>query len=215
MPLGFAPDAAPIWRRAGRCSLRPPKVRALWRTTPPSGLPWEHPLALLRERLAAPRWSRRASWQARVWCGGAQPRHRAHAPAPGHRERRHLSHARGRERPGEVIVWERSVVRSVAHVIESRLLEVHGELQQQDGVTHLIARRLIDRSALLGELLTRSRIFTDAACGVSCGGCRRRRDLVVLEIAGEFGVCCPEQPLEPAHAGSPTFWPRRLRDRGP
>ena len=44
-------------------------------------------------------------------------------------------------------------------LIESRLLEVHGELQQQDGVTHLIARRLIDRSALLGELLTRSRDF--------------------------------------------------------
>jgi error-prone DNA polymerase len=36
---------------------------------------------------------------------------------------------------------------------------VHGELQQQDGVTHLIAHRLIDRSQMLGELLTRSRDF--------------------------------------------------------
>jgi error-prone DNA polymerase len=58
-----------------------------------------------------------------------------------------------------VIVWE-SVGRAQRRaLIESRLLEVHGELQQQDGVTHLIARRLIDRSALLGELVTRSRDF--------------------------------------------------------
>jgi DNA polymerase III alpha subunit/intein/homing endonuclease len=58
-----------------------------------------------------------------------------------------------------VIVWE-SVGRAQRRaLIESRLLEVHGELQQQDGVTHLIARRLIDRSALLGGLLARSRDF--------------------------------------------------------
>jgi error-prone DNA polymerase len=36
---------------------------------------------------------------------------------------------------------------------------VHGELQHQEGVCHLIAHRLIDRSVLLGELLTRSRDF--------------------------------------------------------
>ena len=58
-----------------------------------------------------------------------------------------------------VIVWERVGSAQRRALIESRLLEVHGELQQQDGVTHLIARRLIDRSALLGELLTRSRDF--------------------------------------------------------
>jgi error-prone DNA polymerase len=58
-----------------------------------------------------------------------------------------------------VIVWE-SVGRAQRRaLLESRLLEVHGELQSQEGVTHLIARRLIDRSALLGELLTRSRDF--------------------------------------------------------
>jgi error-prone DNA polymerase len=58
-----------------------------------------------------------------------------------------------------VIVWE-SVGRAQRRaLIESRLLEVHGELQRQDGVTHLIARRLIDRTALLGELTTRSRDF--------------------------------------------------------
>ena len=46
-----------------------------------------------------------------------------------------------------------------AALIESRLLEVHGELQREEGVRHVIASRLVDRSALLGELLTRSRDF--------------------------------------------------------
>ncbi len=58
-----------------------------------------------------------------------------------------------------VIVWERVGRTQRRALIESRLLEVHGELQHQDGVTHLIARRLIDRTALLGQLLTRSRDF--------------------------------------------------------
>jgi error-prone DNA polymerase len=58
-----------------------------------------------------------------------------------------------------VIVWE-SVGRSQRRaMIESRLLEIQGEVQRQEGVMHVIARRLIDRSALLGELLTRSRDF--------------------------------------------------------
>jgi len=58
-----------------------------------------------------------------------------------------------------VIVWEHVGRVQRRALIESRLLEVHGELQQQDGVTHLIARRLIDRSPLLGGLLARSRDF--------------------------------------------------------
>jgi error-prone DNA polymerase len=36
---------------------------------------------------------------------------------------------------------------------------VQGEWQRQDEVMHLIARRLIDRTKMLGELLTRSRDF--------------------------------------------------------
>jgi error-prone DNA polymerase len=58
-----------------------------------------------------------------------------------------------------IIVWERIGREQRPALLESRLLEVHGELQYQDGVCHLIAHRLIDRSALLGELLTRSRDF--------------------------------------------------------
>jgi error-prone DNA polymerase len=44
-------------------------------------------------------------------------------------------------------------------MIDSKLLEVQGELQRQEGIQHVIARRLIDRSKWLGELLTRSRDF--------------------------------------------------------
>jgi error-prone DNA polymerase len=58
-----------------------------------------------------------------------------------------------------VIVWERIGDEYRRPLLESRLLEVHGELQRQEGVMHVIARRLIDRSALLGELITRSRDF--------------------------------------------------------
>jgi error-prone DNA polymerase len=58
-----------------------------------------------------------------------------------------------------IIVWERIGDEFRRPLLESRLLEVHGELQRQEGVMHVVARRLIDRSALLGELITRSRDF--------------------------------------------------------
>jgi error-prone DNA polymerase len=58
-----------------------------------------------------------------------------------------------------IIVWERIGDEYRRPLVESRLLEVHGELQRQEGVMHVIARRLIDRSPLLGELITRSRDF--------------------------------------------------------
>jgi error-prone DNA polymerase len=58
-----------------------------------------------------------------------------------------------------IIVWERIGREQRRALLESRLLEVHGEWQQQDAVMHLIARRLINRTALLGELLTHSRDF--------------------------------------------------------
>jgi DNA-directed DNA polymerase III PolC len=58
-----------------------------------------------------------------------------------------------------VIVWESVGREQRRALIESRLLEIQGELQRQEGIQHVIARRLIDRSELLGELLTRSRDF--------------------------------------------------------
>ena len=58
-----------------------------------------------------------------------------------------------------IIVWERVGDEYRRALVESRLLEVHGELQRQEGVMHVVARQLIDRTALLGELITRSRDF--------------------------------------------------------
>ena len=58
-----------------------------------------------------------------------------------------------------IIVWERVAAEHRAALVSARLLEVHGRLQRAQGVMHLIARRLIDRTGLLGALLTRSRDF--------------------------------------------------------
>jgi len=58
-----------------------------------------------------------------------------------------------------IIVWERIGDEYRRPLVESRLLEVHGELQRQEGVMHVVARRLIDRTPLLGQLITRSRDF--------------------------------------------------------
>ncbi len=58
-----------------------------------------------------------------------------------------------------IIVWERVGEVYRRALVSARLLEVHGRLQRAEGVTHLVARRLIDRTALLGALVTRSRDF--------------------------------------------------------
>jgi len=44
-------------------------------------------------------------------------------------------------------------------LLGSRLLAVHGVLERQGEVVHLIARRLVDHSVLLGKLATASRDF--------------------------------------------------------
>jgi error-prone DNA polymerase len=58
-----------------------------------------------------------------------------------------------------IIVWERVGREQRRALVESRLLEVQGEWQRQGEVMHVIAKRLIDRTKLLGELLTHSRDF--------------------------------------------------------
>jgi error-prone DNA polymerase len=119
-----------------------------------------HPLALLRARLraasilSASELSRAANG-ARVRTAGIVLMRQRPATASG------VTFLTLEDESGQVnvIVWERVGARQRRALIESRLLEVHGELQQQDGVTHLIAQQLVDRSPLLGELLTRSRDF--------------------------------------------------------
>ena len=119
-----------------------------------------HPLALLRERLRAAALLPasellRAANGAAVRTAGIVLMRQRPATASG------VTFLTLEDESGQVnvIVWERVGRAQRRALLESHLLEVHGELQQQDGVTHLIARRLIDRSALLGELLTRSRDF--------------------------------------------------------
>jgi error-prone DNA polymerase len=58
-----------------------------------------------------------------------------------------------------LVVWESVGREQRKPLLAARLLEVYGQLQREEGVTHLIAQKLTDRSALLGELLTRSRDF--------------------------------------------------------
>jgi DNA polymerase III alpha subunit/intein/homing endonuclease len=119
-----------------------------------------HPLALLRPQLAAARLKSagelaQAGDGATVRTAGIVLMRQRPAAASG------VTFVTLEDESGQVnvIVWERVGDAQRRALLESRLLEVHGELQQQEGVTHLIARRLIDRTALLGELMTRSRDF--------------------------------------------------------
>jgi error-prone DNA polymerase len=58
-----------------------------------------------------------------------------------------------------LIVWNRIAVEQRAALIESRLLEVHGKLQREGDVQHVIAQRLTDLSEMLGDLVVASRNF--------------------------------------------------------
>ncbi len=52
-----------------------------------------------------------------------------------------------------VLLWARDFERYRREVMAARLMEVEGEIQRsKEGVMHLIARRVFDRSALLAEL---------------------------------------------------------------
>jgi error-prone DNA polymerase len=82
----------------------------------------------------------------------------------------------GRQRPGtasgvvfvtledetgsvNVIVWRDLADGQRRELLKSRLMGVEGVLEREGEVTHLIARRLHDHTALLGRLKTRSRDF--------------------------------------------------------
>jgi len=58
-----------------------------------------------------------------------------------------------------LIVWERVASAQRAALIESCLLEVRGRVQREGDVLHVIARRLTNLSALLGDLEVVSRNF--------------------------------------------------------
>ena len=161
MPLGFAPGRRADLEEGRPLLAAPTEGEGIVADYASLGLTLgRHPLALLRERLAAAalvtaRELAGARNGAAVRTAGIVLMRQRPATASG------VTFLTLEDESGQVnvIVWERVGRAQRRALIESRLLEVHGELQQQDGVTHLIARRLIDRSALLGELLTRSRDF--------------------------------------------------------
>jgi error-prone DNA polymerase len=58
-----------------------------------------------------------------------------------------------------IIVWPRLVERQRREVLQAGLLGVVGDVQNEAGVIHVVARCLVDESALLGGLKTASRDF--------------------------------------------------------
>lgn len=106
-----------------------------------------HPMKLLREELPDLDWSRAADL-ARLANGAAV------RVAGLVLMRQHPGSAKGvtfltledETGPVNIIVWERIGNEQRRPMVDSRLLEVQGELQRAEGITHIIARRLIDRS---------------------------------------------------------------------
>jgi error-prone DNA polymerase len=123
-----------------------------------------HPLALLREQFA----SRRVLTAAAL---AAVPHGRVVTVAGLVLTRQRPASASGvtfvtlEDETGHVnlVVWERTGLAQRRALVESRLMEVRGELQREGQVTHVIAHRMSDRSALLAGLLaglrTESRDF--------------------------------------------------------
>lgn len=58
-----------------------------------------------------------------------------------------------------IIVWRNLAEKQRRELLTSRLLTVYGVLEREGDVVHLIAGRLIDNTALLGRLKTKSRDF--------------------------------------------------------
>ena len=58
-----------------------------------------------------------------------------------------------------MIVWPTLVEQQRKEVLGAALLGVYGVWQRQGEVRHLVAKRLVDMSALLGRLDTTSRNF--------------------------------------------------------
>jgi error-prone DNA polymerase len=58
-----------------------------------------------------------------------------------------------------VVLWRSVVERQRREMLGARLLGVHGVIEREGEVVHLVARRLFDHSALLGPLAAASRDF--------------------------------------------------------
>ena len=119
-----------------------------------------HPLALLRPRLAHMRFA--TAEELKQLPGGARART--------------AGIVTGRQRPGtasgtvfvtledetgcvNVIVWPRLIEAQRRELLGSKLMGVEGTLEREGEVMHLIAKRLVDHSDLIGSLEVGSRDF--------------------------------------------------------
>ena len=119
-----------------------------------------HPLALLRDRLQTMRLSSASDIQA----------------MPQRRLARACGLVTGRQRPDtaagivfitledetgyvNVVVWPKLLETQRREILGARLMAVYGVIDRAGDVVHLIAKRVVDQSALLGGLNTRSRDF--------------------------------------------------------
>jgi len=119
-----------------------------------------HPLSLLRDRLKQQRIIDSKSW----------------AAVPNGRMVRIAGIVKVRQRPGtakgvvfltiedeagpvNVIVWDKVVTAFRQQVLNAQMVSVYGKTQREQGVEHLVAKKIEDLSWMLGELSTRSRNF--------------------------------------------------------
>jgi error-prone DNA polymerase len=119
-----------------------------------------HPLALLRGKLARRGW--RSAEQLnelrngeRAWACGIVTMRQQPETAKG------VIFVTLEDETGSVnvIVWRHVRERQRPALLRSRLLAVAGQWQSQDGVNHLVARRLVDMTPWLGAVATSSRDF--------------------------------------------------------
>ncbi|HWU51257.1 MAG TPA: OB-fold nucleic acid binding domain-containing protein, partial [Tahibacter sp.] len=61
--------------------------------------------------------------------------------------------------PVNIVVWERVALRYRRELLESTVLRIDGQLQQVDGVCHLVAQRLQNLSRLLPQIDIGARNF--------------------------------------------------------
>jgi error-prone DNA polymerase len=119
-----------------------------------------HPLALLRHRLAtlglvpAER-LRRVRHGERLGAAGLVINRQRPSTASG------VMFATLEDETGYInlVLWPWLVERARREVLGARLMVVHGEVQREGEVIHLVAHRVEDHSELLGRLFTRSRDF--------------------------------------------------------
>jgi error-prone DNA polymerase len=119
-----------------------------------------HPLALLRERLSSLGWKTAGElWEqpdgTAVRCGGIVVTRQRPGSASG------VTFVTVEDETGSLnlIVWKSLGDRQRRVLLGARLLGVRGVVQREGDVLHVVARRLEDRTALLGTLQARSRDF--------------------------------------------------------